>query len=111
MKNPSKLVQIVIALVVSACHIFVSLILDYKWEDWTGEARPEERSYKWWIYSVCCAMVTTTYCMANFSFLYFSSWDAERKIGLMRLISTSLEPNFLMKCPKAFTLPTINFLD
>ena len=98
-------------LFITGSYLISTVVFDIYWEDWTGEPRETEKHPLFWYYNVSCLAGTIWLGFANSIFLWFSFWDANRRIWLMRQVTGSLELNFHTKDKTAIRMPTINFMD
>ena len=72
------------SMLVFSSHFAAKLILDEKYEDWTGIEREKERPPLFWWFNCMCLFATLLNGIPNGMFLWFAFWDANRRIWLMR---------------------------
>ena len=100
-----------ICFLIAASSVLSTIVIDYKWEDWSDELRETERPAKFWIFNALCFMLNAFLTPINGQFLWYAFWDANRRISLMRQASYALELDFHSKDEVSVRMPTINFLD
>ena len=98
-------------LLASASYMIASAVIDNIGEDWQGNEKSTDRTWKWRVYNTLCVLVTFVMNGANAEFLWNAFWDANRRITIMKWISGALEINFIDKDSTTIRMPTVNFMD
>ena len=70
----------------------------------------KSKSTSFWVYNICIFVDLQIFMNMNWQFLYFSFYDAFRRVWLMRQLSKSLE-SLNSKSGVDLKLPIINFMD
>ena len=91
---------------------FVTVIIVEYFEKKNQKSLEEHKAKpsSFWVYSICLFIGTNIFMNLNGQFLYFSFYDAFRRVWLMRKLSKSLE-GLHSKGGEDLKMPVINFLD
>lgn len=96
----------IVAMMVSASYLIAAQVLDS-----VDESRATEKPKMYWLFNIWCLLATSMPAVANALFLWFAFWDANRRIYLMRLLSSALEIDFHTKNKTSIRMPSLNFMD
>ena len=75
---------LILGLSVISSYLWSTVMFDAYWEEWKGEERDTDKPPMFWWFNGICLFATLQLGMVNGLFLWFSYWDAKRRIWLMR---------------------------
>ena len=75
---------VLIVMTVVGSYLISTVVFDAFWQDWTGEERNTEKPPFYWWFNGFCTFASFQIGTFNILFLWFSYWDANRRIWLMR---------------------------
>ena len=107
----SRLLYSIFLILITGSYLISTIIFDIFYTEWNGELRETEKPPFYWWFNMSCFLGTFHMVTANSIFLWFSFWDANRRIWLMRQVTGSLELSFHTKDKTAIRMPTVNFMD
>ena len=95
---------------VSNSYFFALFAEDYYESRTAPLTEAKSKSTSFWVYNICIFVDLQIFMNMNWQFLYFSFYDAFRRVWLMRQLSKSLE-SLNSKSGVDLKLPIINFMD